>query len=874
MLEGKQGTLWVATAQGWRHSITAPEASRRYPTFQDPPLDRIYEDRSGTLWVGSTRAGGVASLDPKTGLLTRYAWFDEKTRSARAGWCYAIHEDRYGMLWLATRPDGLVKFDRQRGQFTRYLHDPGRPDSLNSSLANSLAEDNEGGIWVGTSLAGVNRFSGEPSPFTVYREESGNPNSLNRSYVYSVFEDSQEILWIATPYLNRLDRNTGRYTFYRNDRADATSIHNWPIFGITEDRSGFLWFGSWGGGLYRFDRKSGRFKAYRHNLADPGSLSSDVIWTLYTDRAGALWVGTDDGANRFDPRTERFTVYRDSQDPPPSRIYRAIAEDADGSIWLGTFEWGVQRLDVRTGKIVTYRNDPKLKGSLSNNHVNALCVDKSGQLWVGTQNGLNRYDPHAGEFAIFNEHDGLPANSVLGILEDDAGNLWIATGNGLSKFDPRAKTFKNYNAEDGLAGNDFNDTCVYFKNARGEMFFGGVSGMTAFYPGKVLDSPFVPPIVLTDFRLFNNLVRVGGKSVLRTSISYTDSITLTHEQNIFSIEFSSLSYTAPQRNRYRYMLEGLEKAWNEVGSDQRLVTYTTLPPGRYTFRAQGSSSSGVWNVRGVSVAITILPPWYRTIWFLVLSVGAFLALLWAAYQFRVRQLQREFNMAGEARLNERTRIARELHDTLLQSVQGLMFSFQAARNLLPGRTEEAIRTLDGAIREGDEAIAEGRDAIQGLRANPALESNLEHLLTAAGKELARSSSAEGEPPAFQVTVEGARQPLSPLLQDEVYRIAREILRNAFHHAHASRIEAEIAYDRQFFRLRIRDNGKGIDRKVLEEGARQGHWGLPGVRERAKRIGAQLKLWSEPGAGTEAELTVPARIAYGTVHRRAGIAAVS
>ena len=231
-------------------------------------------------------------------------------------------------------------------------------------------------------------------------------------------------------------------------------------------------------------------------------------------------------------------------------------------------------------------------------------------------------------------------------------------------------------------------------------------------------------------------------------------------------------------------------------------------------------------------------------------------------------MQRALHMASEARLNERMRIARELHDTLLQSVQGLMFSFQAARNLLPGRTEEAMRTLDAAIREGDEAIAEGRDAIQGLRADPALESNLEHLLTAAGKELARSSGGEGEPPAFQVIVEGAPQPLAPPLQDEVYRIAREILRNAFHHAQASRIEAGIAYDRQFFRLRIRDNGKGIDPKVLESGARQGHWGLPGVRERAKRIGAELKLWSEPGAGTEAELMVPARIAYG--HRPEGV----
>ena len=237
---------------------------------------------------------------------------------------------------------------------------------------------------------------------------------------------------------------------------------------------------------------------------------------------------------------------------------------------------------------------------------------------------------------------------------------------------------------------------------------------------------------------------------------------------------------------------------------------------------------------------------------------------------RIRQLQRQFGMATEARLNERTRIARELHDTLLQSVQGLMFSFQAARNLLPDRTDDAIRTLDVAIREGDEAIAEGRNAIQGLRADPSLASDLDYLLATAGKELATSSGAGAEPPAFRIIVEGERRAFSPVLQDEVYRIAREILRNAFYHAHATRIEVEIAYDSQFFRLRIRDNGKGIDPKVLGQGARQGHWGLPGVRERAKRIGARLKLWSEPGAGTEVELTVPARIAYGKVQHRGGL----
>jgi signal transduction histidine kinase len=335
------------------------------------------------------------------------------------------------------------------------------------------------------------------------------------------------------------------------------------------------------------------------------------------------------------------------------------------------------------------------------------------------------------------------------------------------------------------------------------------------------------------------------------------------------IGYTALSLAAPEKVHFKYMLEGQDRDWREV-VNVRQVQYSNLPPLHYRFRVIACNNSGLWNENGDSLEFSIEPAFYQTNGFRALCAAVFLAFLWAAYHFRVRQLHRQFNMRLEGRLEERTRIARELHDTLLQSFQGLMFSFQAARNLLPERTDDAVRTLDQAIHEGDEAIAEGRDAIQGLRDNPALESNLEELLRAAGKELARSSSAEGEPPAFQVTLEGARQPLSPLLQDEVYGIAREILRNAFRHAQASRIEAEIAYDRQFFRLRIRDNGKGIDRNVIEAGSRQGHWGLPGVRERAKRIGAHLKLWSEPGAGTEAELTVPARIAYRTVHRRQGL----
>jgi ligand-binding sensor domain-containing protein/signal transduction histidine kinase len=862
LLEDRQGTLWVATAAGPdAFDPRTGKVIRHYPSSWHPPLDRIYEDRSGTLWLCATRHGGLTSLDPKTGIFTTYIYFDEWPETPGLHECWGILEDQRGMMWLATRPDGVLKFDRRRREFTRYRNDPGNPASLSSDGGESLMEDREGSIWIGTRDQGVDRFSSAPSPFTIYRNEPGNPNSLDQNFAYSVLEDSQGIFWIGTANrLNRLDRKTGRYTFYRHDPANPASIAADRVTAMVEDRAGYLWFATFGGGLNRFDRKTGRFKAYRPEPGNPASLSHDHVLSLLLDHEGVLWAGTEDGLNRMDMRTGRFTVYR-FNGPLDSRMYRVLAEDRDGSIWMGTYEQGLQRLDVRTGTITAYKNDPKAGNSLSNNRVNALCIGHSGTLWVGTQNGLNRFDRHTGEFTIFNERDGLPSNAIDGILEDAAGNLWLATENGLSKFDPQAKTFKNYYTDEGLAGNAFIDSNVYFKSAQVEMFSGGHGGITAFYPQRVIDNPYVPPIVLTDFRLFNNPVPVGEKSVLRKSISYTGALTLSHQQSIFSIEFSSLSYANPQRNRYRYMLEPLEKTWNEIGSNQRLVTYTTLPPGRYTFRVQGSSSSGVWNVNGVSVVLTILPPWYQTMWFRVLSGAAFLAMLWALYQLRLQQLAQQFNMRLDERVAERTRIARDLHDTLLQSFQGLVLRFQAARNQLPGRPQDACEALDTALVSADQALAEGRSSIQELRSELLKEVNVEQVLLAIGRELAPSQNSEHGSPPLRVIVEGARRAKQAMIREEIYRIARELLRNAYRHAHARSIEAELRYDDDAFMLIVRDDGKGIDPKVLKDRGRAGHWGLRGVYERAEGIGARLDVWSEAGAGTEVRLTVPGSIAY-------------
>ena len=821
----------------------------------------LYEDRSGVLWAGLSSGGDLASIDPKNGKTTVYSFRAPGSKESAPAFVVSIAEDQQGALWLATTGLGLMKFEHDLGRAVWYEGNPEDPNSLSGDLVVGFFQDREGSFWGNTKGGEVVRFDPRSPVFRSYRHEPGNKNSLIDSAVISAYEDSNGILWIGTERgLNRVDRRTGQVKRFENVEF-APGVRS-----IIEDRGGSLWFGTRGHGLVRFDRRTGAVRLFRHRRDDPRSLSNDYVAALLIDRRGILWAATDYGLNRYDEKNEQFQSFKPDETNPTR--YHSIAEDPNGALWLASSEFGLHRFRPSTREFTQFRAKPGDSGTLSHDRVYSVYADQSGTIWAATFGGLDKFNPAEGNFTHYGARNGLPTNTALGVLEDEGGHLWVSTPDGLVRFDPRTGTGVSYHAADGVPTDMFNTLAVAVKAGSGEMYFGSYIGLIAFFPKQVIDHRSVPTVVLTNFRLFGEPVPVG-KEPLKQPIWSASSLELP-QRSIFSFDFSALSYVDPLRTRYRYKLEALESKWNETDSSHRTAAYSTLPVGYYTLLVQARTSRGDWTENGVTLSIRILPQWYATWWFRSLSAAAIFALIWFFYRLRLHQRAQEFSVRVEERVEERTRIARELHDTLLQSFQGLMFSFQAARNLLPGRFEEAIRTLDSAIREGDEAIAEGRDAIQGLRTDPTLESNLEYQLTATGKELARSSTTEGGAPAFQVAVEGERQPLSPLLQDEVYRIAREILRNAFHHAHASRIEADIVYDLQYFRLRIRDNGKGIDRKVLGAGARQGHWGLPGVRERARRIGAGLKLWSELGAGTEAELTVPARIAYGRLHRRAGL----
>ena len=332
------------------------------------------------------------------------------------------------------------------------------------------------------------------------------------------------------------------------------------------------------------------------------------------------------------------------------------------------------------------------------------------------------------------------------------------------------------------------------------------------------------------------------------------------------IDYSALSLAAPEKVHFKYKLEGQDSDWREVIND-REVQYSNLRPGPYRFRVIAANNSGVWNEQGDTLEFSVLPAYYQTNWFPALCATAFLVLLWAAYQYRVRRLHHDFDMTLEARVGERTRIARDLHDTLLQSFHGLVFRFQAARNMLPNRSEEATQALDAALIRAEQALDESRHSIQGLRPSQSTENDLDQMLITTGQELASSNHAEDGSPRFEVIVEGERRGLLPMTKDEIGRIAQELLRNAFRHARAHEIEVEIRYESDVFRLIVRDDGKGMDPQIVKDGGRAGHWGLPGVQERARGIGARLEFWSEAGAGTEIRLTLPAAMAYERARNR-------
>lgn len=708
--------LWVGTDGGGLNKFDR-ETETFTPYRHDPGNPNslshnkvlcICEDRGGELWIG-TRGGGLNKFNPGTGDFTRYRHEPGNPGGLGSDFVWDVYVDREGTAWIATDGGGLNKYDRENDTFIHYLHEPDNPHSISYNRLLSIYQDRESKLWIGTSGGGLNKFDPVSGHFTRYRHEFNNPNSLSDNYIYSIYEDKSGVLWFGTENggINKLDRTREQFVHYRSTPDTLQELEDNSIWAIYEEPSGALWFGTrscelvkmdretetvtyyrhdptnpnslrsknhiraicpdgsepgilWlgvdGGGLHKFDPASGVFSFFRHNPNDPTSLSSNRIYSIYEDKSGPLWVGTRTGGlNKMDRETGRFTRYRNDPNDPKSLsndyVY-VIHRDRLGILWVGTFAGGLNTFDDNTGTFFSYRSDVNDPGSLSSDCILCIHEDSAGDIWLGTGGGgLNRFHREDRRFTHYSEEHGMPNAVVYGILEDRGGNLWLSTNNGVSRFNPGTGKFKNYNEIDGLQSNEFNGAAYFNSPRTGEMFFGGINGLNAFFPERIKDNAHVPPIVITGFLKFNKEVKLPGP------VSELKEITLSHRDYVFSFEFAALDFTVPAKNKYAYKMEGLGSQWITTGAWKRFATYTTLPPGEYTFRVKGSNNDGLWNEEGVSVKVIVTPPFWQTWWFRVFAAVIILLVSLLLYKRSIKNLSIRTRMETELQTAQKAQMA-------------------------------------------------------------------------------------------------------------------------------------------------------------------------------------------------------------------------
>ena len=676
--EDQSSRLWIGTNGGGLNKLDRQTGQFIHDThdpndpnsLSDDSVSAIAEDRFGNLWLatsswyGNLYGTALNKFDPETGQFTRYSHNPVNPDSLNDNLIYSLVIDNSDILWIGNGFSGINKLDTKDQKFRHYKNELANPNSLSDNHIMSIYEDHSDIIWIGTDSGGLNKFDRQTGKFTYYTHDPDNPNSLSSNNVWSTYEDRNDTLWVGTfgTGLDRFDRQTGKFTHYTHSSQILNSLNDNTITSIYEDHLGTLWIGTLRGGLNAFDRESDKFTYYTHNPTNPKSLSDNNVWLIYEDQSGTLWVATWGGLNKLNRKTGEFIRYKHDFNNPNSLSYERILslyEYPGGTLWIGTFGGGLNKFDIVTETFTHYTE----QDGLSNNSIAGILADEEGNLWLSTGKGLSKFNPQTETFKNYDVGNGLQGNEFDGVkayLKTKDGEMFFGglngfntfypeqvkdnphiPGKGLSKFNPQTETFKNYDVGNGLQGNEFDGVKAYLKTKDGEMFFGGLNGFNTFYPEQVKDNPHIPPIVITDFRVFDKSVK------LDTAISETKEIKLSYEDNFFGFEFAALDYTNPEKNQYAYKLEGFDKDWIYSG-DRRYATYTNLDGGTYLFKVKGSNNDGVWNEEGTSLKIIITPPPWKTWWAYTLYFVALVSAVYRYIHWRTRAQAKENALLRES----------------------------------------------------------------------------------------------------------------------------------------------------------------------------------------------------------------------------------
>jgi ligand-binding sensor domain-containing protein/signal transduction histidine kinase len=855
---GPDGRLWAATFSGlvYLHEGRWYRAERewRVPGSQARSL---FTDRDGTLWLATD--AGIARL--------RKGAQAFETLDVAVGRISQIAQAPDGALWIAENEGGVRRLPLDGGPATPALSAPSA----------GLLFDRDGTLWATTMGEGVRRLA-QPSPqapakddnaFESFRQDDG----LSADYLLPVLEDREGSIWVGSSRgLDRFRHTNvipamlpdGAQDFVIVAEPDGTVLagsRNRPLMELDgaslryldlpppltaahRDRDGTVWLGG-PGGLWTW--RNGRLTP-----VTPLPVSGySGVQAIAHDADGVLWVSLNTpGIHRL--ANGRWQQIRGRKGLPPGSSPLALLSTADGALWMG-----YARDQIAVMRADTVQAIGRADG-LEVGNVTALVEAQGGGIWIGGERGLAHYA--RGKLRLLRTPADSPFRGITGIVHTRAGDLWLNGARGVLHvkaadvphlFDASTPVYERFDFLDGMPGvpAQFRPIPTAAEGRDGRVWFATTSGVVAIDPAAIRRNPIPPPVAVLSVAADDDQHPVGAGT-----------LQLPPGTRNLQIAYTALSLAMPERVHFRYKLEGYDDGWQDAGT-RRTAFYNDPGPGTYVFRVIAANNDGVWNEVGASLPLVIAPRYYQTPWFRVLCVVLGVSLLWIAYLLRLRHLAAQIRSRLHERHRERERIARELHDTLIQSVQGLILRFHAVAESL-GRDAPSHAAMERVLQRADDVMGEARDRVLDLRAP--LPGDLPEMLAELGEELVPDYAVD-----LRMVVDGSPRALDPLVCDEVYRIVREAMLNAFQHARADHVVVELAYQPDVLIARVRDDGVGIPREVVQAGGRSGHWGLSGMRERAQRVGAALELHSIAGAGTDVVLRIPGDMAYRDARPAAG-----
>ncbi len=831
--------VWAATLGGGLYKIKSTEQQTQLIYYQknnnlwslsDNNLVSLSKDKNGNLWIG-TYGGGLnklskhnQQLSPDEARFEKYLTQLNDPGSLSNNIVMSIIQDKDNSLWIGTFGGGLNHFDSVKKKFYAFKNDPLNPNSINKNDILSVFEDRSGSIWIGTHLGkGLSKLERNTIKFRQINRDINGINGLNDDVVWAIYADDDSNVWIGTYKggLNKYDMKKGKFTYYRSDAKSANSISDNHIRSILDDGKGNLWLGTYSGGLNKFNKATGKSVRFLNNSDDTMSIGANQVQAIFIDRDRNFWLGTfGGGLNKIssaDINSNRIKFKRYVNNPKDpfsisdNRVY-CIFQDHEGILWFGTFGGGLNKFDVQSERFISYKNISGDESSISDNRVMTIYEDSMNNLWVGTYGGgVQKFNRQTEKFTQFNKRNRINSSVVYGIIEDDHKNLWMSSDNGLIKFNLQTENFTQYDLHDGLQSLEFSGG-AYYKSKNGKMFFGGINGFNYFYPDSIVDNTYIPPIVISSVRIFNEPVR-----------QEKDSLELSYTQNFFSFEFAALDYTNPADNQYAYKLEGFDEDWRYVDSRRRIANYTNLLPGEYIFRVRGSNNDGVWNNNGAKIYLRILPPFWRTWWFLSAMILLTAFLIYYLSTMRYRNLLAIEKLKGN--------LAADLHDNVGSGLTEISILSELVTQQIKNNSADSAQHLFSISDKARHLIDSMSDIV--WMVNPQrdsfyhlilrLKDTYSDLLNMAGISFKTSNLEK---------LSSVKIPME--YKQNLLLIFKEGINNAIKHSKCKKITLEANLNKERLELILKDDGVGLNTNAVSSGN-----GIINMKNRSKAIGGEL-----------------------------------